>query len=61
LPARTSARPGILVHHALEVGEELRNPLHLIDDGADAVAAQEGDRVAVSQLALCWILERDVG
>ena len=51
---------GILVDPGLEIREERRTALYLIENGAVVKAAEEAPRVGLGEGALVEILERDV-
>ena len=56
-----AAGPRVLVHPCLDVGDELRRPLNLIDDGAVAALAEKAKRVFDGELTGVGLLEIEVG
>ena len=55
-----AAHARVLIHHPLEVGEQIRGPLDLIQDGALGEAGQKGPWVRLGEAARIGAFQRDI-
>ena len=55
------AHASAAVHQPLEVGDQVRNPLYLVDDRALGEAGEKATLVDLRLLALVGVFQRDIG